>query len=66
MELVVQQGLTQLDVDHKAVVVLVDQQDLDYHGAADVLGVPVSTVKSRLPCARQKLHAILCGSNALN
>jgi len=59
MALVVQHALDQLDVDHKAVVVLVDQQDLDYQQAADVLGVPVGTVKSRLARARQKLRQLL-------
>jgi len=59
LALVVQHALDQLDVDHKAVVVLVDQQDLDYQQAADVLGVPVGTVKSRLARARQKLRQLL-------
>ena len=59
LALVVQHALNQLDVDHKSVVVLVDQQDLDYQQAADVLGVPVGTVKSRLARARQKLRQLL-------
>ena len=62
-ELVVQQGLNQLDVDQRAVVVLVDQQDLDYQQAAEVLGIPLGTLKSRLARARQRLQAILGNSN---
>jgi len=59
LKLTVQQALNQLDVQHRAVVLLVDQQDLDYQQAADVLGIPIGTLKSRLARARQRLHDLL-------
>ncbi len=55
----VQRALNQLDMDQRAVVILVDQQDFDYLEAAQVLGIPVGTVKSRLARARMRLHQIL-------
>jgi len=48
----------------RAVVNLVYYQDLKYRDAAEVLGVPVGTVKSRLHVAILKLHEILKSSHA--
>ncbi len=45
-----------LDPDMRAVLVLRDLQDLDYHRLAEVLDVPVGTVKSRLFRARAALR----------
>jgi len=59
LALVVRQALKQLDVDQRAVIVLVDQQDLDYQQAAEVLGIPIGTLKSRLARARQQLRQLL-------
>jgi RNA polymerase sigma factor (sigma-70 family) len=53
------QALNQLDADRRAVVVLVDLQDFDYQEAAQILGVPIGTVKSRLARARLQLRHLL-------
>jgi RNA polymerase sigma-70 factor (ECF subfamily) len=52
-------ALDGLSVAHRAVVLLVDAHGLDYQEAADVLGVPVGTVRSRLARARRSLRAAL-------
>jgi RNA polymerase sigma-70 factor (ECF subfamily) len=46
------EALEELDDDFRIVVVLRDVEDLDYAGIAQVLGLPVGTVKSRLHRAR--------------
>jgi RNA polymerase sigma-70 factor, ECF subfamily len=56
---IIQRALDQLDMDQRTVVILVDQQEFDYQEAAQVLGIPVGTVKSRLARARMRLHQIL-------
>jgi RNA polymerase sigma-70 factor (ECF subfamily) len=43
----------------KQVILLVYYQGLKYREAADVLSIPVGTVKSRLHAAVSKLHAVL-------
>jgi RNA polymerase sigma-70 factor (ECF subfamily) len=58
LEEVVQHALIQLDMDQRTVVILVDQQQFDYREAAQVLGIPIGTVKSRWH-ARQVYH-LLC------
>ncbi len=59
LERVIQRGLDKLDQDQRTVVVLIDQQELDYLEAAQVLGVPIGTVKSRLARARMRLRQLL-------
>ncbi len=53
------QGLEELDDDHRAVVVLRDIEGLDYERIAEVLEVPIGTVKSRLHRARMELRRYL-------
>jgi RNA polymerase sigma factor (sigma-70 family) len=48
--------LDSLSPDFREVVVLVDIQGLDYQEAAQVAGIPVGTLKSRLARARMKLR----------
>ncbi|HUS93132.1 MAG TPA: sigma-70 family RNA polymerase sigma factor [Phycisphaerae bacterium] len=48
----VMQALEELDDEFRLVVVLCDMEDMDYAQIADVLAVPVGTVKSRLHRAR--------------
>lgn len=48
-----------LTVDHRAVVVLHHLMDLPVEEVADVLGVPVGTVKSRLSRAMRGLRAAI-------
>ncbi|MEY2979274.1 MAG: hypothetical protein RLZZ435_3413 [Cyanobacteriota bacterium] len=52
----VQRGLAQLSEDHRSVLVLHDLQDLPQKEIAQVLGIPVGTVKSRLFHARSTLR----------
>jgi len=58
-EEVVQHALNQLDIDQRVVVILVDQQEFDYQEAAQILRIPVGTVKSRLARARLRLRQLL-------
>jgi RNA polymerase sigma-70 factor (ECF subfamily) len=48
-----------LSEDERAVVFLVDVEGFDYSGAAQILGVPVGTVASRLNRARRALRSAL-------
>ena len=53
---IVLSALAELDEDHRAAVVLRDVESLDYAEIAEVLGVAVGTVKSRLHRARMALR----------
>jgi RNA polymerase sigma-70 factor (ECF subfamily) len=55
----VQHALNLLIPDQRAIVVLVDMQDLSYEEAAQVLHLPIGTVKSRLARGREQLRRIL-------
>lgn len=57
----IQHCLDELPADFRVVVVLVDVQGLDYAEAAQVIRVPVGTVKSRLARARMRLRDCLQG-----
>lgn len=54
-------ALQQLDVTLRSVILLRDLQDMDYQEIADVVGVPIGTVKSRLFRARVALRQALAG-----
>ena len=56
---VIQQSIGQLSDNHRAVIVLIDIQGLAYEDVAEVLGVSLGTVKSRLSRARARLRDIL-------
>ncbi len=49
-------ALAELDEEHRAAVILRDVESLDYSEIAEVLGVAVGTVKSRLHRARMALR----------
>ena len=55
----VQRGLESLSFEHRAVLVLHDLEDLPQKQVADILNVPVGTVKSRLFHARNALKKFL-------
>ena len=55
----VQRGLSNLSFDHRAVLVLHDLEDLPQKQVAEILNVPVGTVKSRLFHARNSLKKFL-------
>lgn len=52
-----QEGIKALDEEFRGVIVLRDLQEMDYAQIAQVLNVPVGTVKSRLFRARAALRA---------
>ncbi len=51
--------LEQLPEEHKAVLILRDIEGMDYSRIADVLGIELGTVKSRLSRARSNLKELL-------
>jgi len=55
----VTRAINRLDDEHKAIIVLRDIEGMDYAQIADVLGVELGTVKSRLSRARAALRQIL-------
>jgi RNA polymerase sigma-70 factor (ECF subfamily) len=55
----VRNAVAQLGDDQRAVVGLVLVEGLPYREAAEVLGVPIGTLTSRLARAREALQAIL-------
>jgi RNA polymerase sigma factor (sigma-70 family) len=57
----VRKAVAQLNHDQRAVVGLVLVEGLPYKEAADVLGIPIGTLTSRLARAREALQAFLDG-----
>lgn len=55
----VDKAFTRLPPAHKEVFLLIAVEGMDYEEAAQILGVPVGTVKSRLSRARTDLRATL-------
>lgn len=55
----VQAALTRLSPPHRTIVVLRDLQGLAYEEIAEVLGIPIGTVRSRLSRAREALRQAL-------
>jgi RNA polymerase sigma-70 factor (ECF subfamily) len=55
----IQWGLSQLEPDRRAVLILRDFDGLDYHQIAEIISVPIGTVRSRLHRARLDLHELL-------
>jgi RNA polymerase sigma-70 factor, ECF subfamily len=64
----VRQALLQLSEHYRVVVVLRHYEDLKFHEIAEVLGLPVGTVKSRMAEALSQLHhlmrSVLADANA--
>ena len=58
----VHKAMQQLNDDQRMVVGLVLIEGLPYKEAADVLGIPIGTLTSRLARARDTLQAVLSGS----
>ncbi|BAQ63811.1 sigma-70 family RNA polymerase sigma factor [Geminocystis sp. NIES-3709] len=55
----IQSGLQNLSLDHRAVIVLHDLEDMPQKEVAQILSIPVGTVKSRLFKARKELRQFL-------
>ena len=53
------QALASLPAEQRAIVLLIDAQDMDYREASLVLGIPRGTVGSRLSRARSALRTAL-------
>lgn len=51
----VQQALGQLNAEHRAILVLREMEGCDYDAIAEILDLPIGTVRSRLHRARQQL-----------
>jgi RNA polymerase sigma-70 factor (ECF subfamily) len=58
----VRKALGSLSADYRAVLVLVCVDGLSYQEAADVLGVAIGTVMSRLARGRRELYAAISGA----
>ena len=54
-----ERGFRRLSIDHRAVVVLHHYLELPLDGVAEVLGIPIGTVRSRLHHAMRGLRAAL-------
>ena len=55
----IERAIAALDPAHRSVVQLVDVDELRYEEAAEVLGIPIGTVRSRLYRARRQLQQSL-------
>jgi RNA polymerase sigma-70 factor (ECF subfamily) len=60
------QSLGRLTPEWRAILTLVDLQGLDYAQTAQILGIPLGTVKSRLARARFQLRQVLLASGTLS
>ena len=56
-------ALDRLPVDQRTIVVLHHLEGHDLAGLAEILGIPIGTVKSRLHSARQALQAALAAED---
>lgn len=52
-------AINALSVEHRQILLLVGLDDLGYREIADVLGVPIGTVMSRLARARERLRNLM-------
>jgi RNA polymerase sigma-70 factor (ECF subfamily) len=57
----IQHCLDNLPDDFRSAVIMVDVQGLDYSEAAEAIGKPIGTIKSRLARARLRLRDCLNG-----
>ncbi|MCS6813506.1 MAG: sigma-70 family RNA polymerase sigma factor [Cyanobacteria bacterium] len=55
----VQRGLTTLSLEHRSVLIMHDLEEIPQKEVADILGIPVGTVKSRLFHARAAMRQFL-------
>jgi RNA polymerase sigma-70 factor (ECF subfamily) len=55
----IQQALNRLSPEHRAVLILKDLEDHKYETIAEILNVPIGTIRSRLHRARLELRSLL-------
>jgi RNA polymerase sigma-70 factor, ECF subfamily len=55
----VQQALNRLSVEHRTVLIMKDMEGQKYEAMAEILGVPIGTIRSRLHRARTELRELL-------
>jgi len=55
----IHQALSRLSPEHRAVLVMKDMEGQKYENMAEILGVPVGTIRSRLHRARLELRELL-------
>ncbi|MBI9049407.1 MAG: sigma-70 family RNA polymerase sigma factor [Anaerolineaceae bacterium] len=55
----VQDCLARLPEDFRSIVVMVDMQEMNYSETAQIIGIPLGTIKSRLARARKRLQDCL-------
>jgi RNA polymerase sigma-70 factor (ECF subfamily) len=55
----IQKALKQLSPEHRAVLVLKDMEGQKYEAIAEILQVPIGTIRSRLHRARMELRTLL-------
>lgn len=60
---VIQSGIASLPADQRAIIVLSDVQGFSYQEIAEITGIPLGTVKSRLSRARAKLRDYLLATH---
>ena len=58
-EATLQAALNRLSSDHRVVLVLKDIEGMKYEQIADVIGVPIGTIRSRIHRARLELRELL-------
>lgn len=59
-EALLQAALNRVSSEHRVVLVLKDIEGMKYEQIAEVLGVPIGTIRSRLHRARLELKVVLC------
>jgi RNA polymerase sigma-70 factor (ECF subfamily) len=62
-KITVEQGLATLDASHREIIALIDIGGFSYSECADLLGVPIGTVMSRITRARSALLAAIDASS---
>ncbi|MFO0938602.1 MAG: sigma-70 family RNA polymerase sigma factor [Gemmataceae bacterium] len=64
-EVILQRALNRLSEDHRSAIVLKDIEGMKYEEMAEVLGIAVGTVRSRLNRARLELRQLLMENESL-
>lgn len=63
LQLDMRRALERLSAEHRAVIVLIGLEQVSYKEAAEILGIPLGTVMSRLARAREQMRIFLTGQS---